>query len=176
MTTLELSLVFLGIGIVEWYLDTWERLVSARLKFWETLLYSTLNQTIDFIMYVFLFSILIQFWETWHQGVHDYYKLIPYMIYTIGKILGTGLATWLYARNKKQRDKARAVNILANSKSTKKKKGKKKNRKTSSTEVEHLFDSVEASDIKDEVRAAAIEKSSDIIAEKIEEAFKETNS
>ena len=112
MTTFTLSLGFFLIGVVEFYLDTWERLVSARLKFFSTLLYSTLNQTIDFFMYVFLFTILIQFWETWHTGVHDYYKLIPYILYTIGKIVGTGLATWWYARKKKQTDKAKAVAIL----------------------------------------------------------------
>src|ERR1700688_496390 len=122
MTTFSLSVIFLCVGIVEWYLDTWERLVSSRLKFWATILYSTLNQVIDFFMYVFLFSVLIQFWETWHKGVHDYYKLVPYVLYTIGKVFGTALATWLYAHNKKQRDKDRAVSILANSKSTKRKK------------------------------------------------------
>src|SRR5579863_6793440 len=105
MSTLELSVLFLLIGIIEFYIDTWERLVSSRLKFWATLGYSTLNQVIDFFMYVFLFSVLIQFWETWHHGVHDYYKLIPYVIYTIGKIVGTGLATWYYAHRKKQSDK-----------------------------------------------------------------------
>lgn len=171
MTTFQLSLIFFIIGSVEFAIDQWEKLVSVRLKFWSTILYSTLNQLIDFFMYVFLFGVLIQFWETWHKGVHDYFKLVPYVLYTLGKVVGTALATWLYAHNKKKVDKDRAVNILANSKSTKKKKGKKRNRKTTSVEVEHLFDSVEASDVKDEIRAAAIEKSSDIIAEKIDEAL-----
>jgi hypothetical protein len=173
MTTTELSLVFFLIGFIEFVIDTWERLVSVRLKFWATVGYSALNQLIDFFMYVFLFSVLIQFWETWHHGVHDYYKLIPYVLYTLGKVGGTTFATWLYAHNKKKTDKDKAVNLLANSKDTKKKKGKKKSRKTTAVEVEHLFDSVEASDVKDEIRAAAIEKSSDIIAEKINEALSE---
>jgi|SRR5579872_3513211 len=178
MTTFELSVVFLLIGIVEWYLDTWERLVSARLKFWATLLYSTLNQCIDFIMYVFLFGVLIQFWETWHQGVHDYYKLIPYVLYTVGKIIGTGLATWLYARNKKQRDKARAVDILAVSNKAKKKRGKRKLSKktTHSVEVGNLFDSVETEDLKDEIKAQVVENVSAKISEKVDEALKETSS
>ena len=173
MTTFELSALFFLVGFIEFVIDTWEHLVSVRLKFWSTVGYSALNQLIDFFMYVFLFGVLIQFWETWHNGVHDYYKLIPYVLYTLGKVGGTTFATWLYAHNKKKTDKDRAVNILANSKSTKKRKGKKQNRKTTKVEVEHLFDSVEAADIKDEVRAAAIEKSSDMIAEKINEALKE---
>lgn len=173
MTTFVLSVVFFFIGAIEWGLDTWEKLVSVRLKFWATILFSTLNHIIDFFMYVFLFGILIQFWETWHTGVHDYYKLIPYVFYTLGKVAGTGLSTWLYARNKKKRDKARAVDILAISKKEKKKRGKKKNSKAPSVEVGNLFDSVETEDLKDEIRAAAIEKSSDVIVEKIGEAFKE---
>jgi len=178
MTTFSLSVLFLSIGIVEWYLDTWEKLVSARLKFWATLVYSTLNQVIDFFMYVFLFSILIQFWETWHNGVHDYYKLIPYILYTIGKILGTVLATWLYARNKKQRDKARAVDILATSNKAKKKRGKRKlSKKTHSVEVGHLFDSVETEDLKDEIKAQVVENVSQKISDKVDEALnQETNS
>lgn len=177
MTTFELSAVFFLIGIIEWHLDTWERLVSARLKFWETILYSTMNQSIDFVMYVFLFSVLIQFWETWHTGVHDYYKLIPYVLYTLGKITGTGLATWLYARNKKRRDKARAVDILAVSNKAKKKHGKKKlNKKTPAVEVGHLFDSVETEDLKDEIKAQVVENVSQKISEKVDEALKETNS
>ncbi len=171
MTTFSLSVIFLCIGIVEWYLDTWERLVSARLKFWETLCYSTLNQLIDFFMYVFLFSVLIQFWETWHHGVHDYYKLIPYVLYTVGKIVGTGLATWLYARNKKQRDKARAVDILAVSNKAKKKHGKKKKNHTTKVEVGQLFDSVETEDLKDEIKAQVVENVSQSISDKVDEAL-----
>src|ERR1019366_9316524 len=153
MSTFGLSVGFFCIGLIEFYLDTWERLVSARLKFWATLLYSALNQLIDFFMYVFLFGVLIQFWETWHHGVHDYNKLIPYVLYTVGKILGTALATWLYARNKKKRDTARAVDILAISNKAKKKRGKRKpGKKMHSVEVGNLFDSVEANDLKDEIK------------------------
>jgi hypothetical protein len=178
MTTFNLSVIFLCIGLVEFYLDTWERLVSARLKLWSTICYSTLNQLIDFFIYVFLFSILIQFWETWHTGVHDYYKLIPYVLYTVGKIIGTGLATWLYARNKKQRDKARAVDILAVSNKAKKKRGKRKLSKktTHSVEVGNLFDSVETEDLKDEIKAQVVENVSQKISDKVDEALKETNS
>lgn len=176
MSTFSLSVVFLLIGIGEFYIDTWERLVSARLKFWATLWYSTLNQVIDFIMYVFLFGVLIQFWETWHNGVHDYYKLIPYVLYTIGKIVGTGLATWWYARKKKQTDKARAVDILATSNKAKKKRGKRKlSKKTHSVEVGNLFDSVETEDLKDEIKAQVVENVSQTISDKVDEALNQEN-
>ena len=173
MSTVWLSLLFLVIGIVEWYIETLERLVSSRLKVWSTILYSTANQVIDFFMYIFLFGVLIQFWETWHTGVHDYYKLIPYIVYTIGKIVGTGLATWWYARKKKQTDKARAVDILSTSNKAKKKRGKRKlNKKVKhSVEVGHLFDSVETEDMKDEIKAQVVENVAQQISDKVDEAL-----
>jgi hypothetical protein len=179
MTTFNLSIGFFLVGILEFFIDTWERLVSARLKFFATVLYSTLNQAIDFFMYVFLFNVLYQFAETWNSGVHDYYKLIPFAVYTIGKIVGTSLSTWLYARNKKQRDKARAVDILAVSNKAKKKRGKRKLSKktTHSVEVGNLFDSVETEDLKDEIKAQVVENVAQQISEKVDEALnQETNS
>jgi len=177
MSTFELSVGFLLIGIIEFYIDTWERLVSARLKFWATILYATLNHVIDFFMYVFLFSALIQFWETWHTGVHDYYRLIPYIMYTIGKIVGIGAATWWYARKKKQTDKAKAVAILDTSNKAKKKRGKRKlNKKVRhSVEVGQLFDSVETEDLKDEIKAQVVENVSQQISDKVDEALNQEN-
>lgn len=165
--------IFFIVGFLEFGIDQWEKLVSTRLKFWPTVGIGAINQYFDFFLNIFFFGMIISFWDTWHSGVHNYKSLLPYWIYMTGCIFGTSGAVFLYARNKKKRDKDRAINILANSKSTKKRKGKKKSRKTSADETEHLFDSVEANDVKDEIRAAAIEKSSDIIANKIEEALKE---
>lgn len=176
MSTFSWSLLFFFIGVVEFYIDTWERLVSSRLKFLATLLYSTLNHIIDFFMYVFLFSVLIQFWEIWHTGIHDYYKLIPYIFYTIGKILGISLATWYYGYKKKQLDKARAHNLL-NPKSSKKKKGKKKKDKKSQQpmEVGQLFDSVETEDLKQEIKDKVVENVSQKISDKVDEVLNKDN-
>lgn len=172
MSTFTWSLLFLAIGIIEFYLDTWERLVSSRLKFWATIWYGTLNHVIDFFMYMFLFSALMQFWETWHTGVHDYNKLIPYIFYTIGKVLGIGLATWWYARKKKQSDKVKVVKILETSaKHKKRKKGKGNKKKPKSVEVGNLFDSVETEDMKDEIKAQVVENVTQQISDKVDEAL-----
>jgi hypothetical protein len=177
MSTLGLSIGFFAIGVLEFYLETWERLVSSRLKLLSTIYYSTLNQVIDFIMYVFLFGVLIQFWETWHSGVHDYYKLIPYALYTLGKIVGTGLATWWYARLKKQHDKAHAVKLLAKSNKEKKKRGgKKKPAKQQHVEVGNLFDSVETEDLKDEIKAQVVENVTQQISDKVDQALSQESS
>lgn len=174
MTTFELSIIFFLVGAAEWALDTWEKLVSVRLKLWSTILYSTLNQTIDFFMYVFLFSVLIQFWETWHSGIHDYFKLIPYVLYTLGKIFGTGFSTWLYARNKKKRDREKSLKWLEKGRQ-KQKKLRAINKDISSTvevtEAEPLFDTIEASDLKEEITARVIENTAQQISDKIDAAL-----
>jgi len=177
MSTFGWSILFLAIGIIEFYIDTWERLVSARLKFWATIWYGTLNHVIDFFMYMFLFSALMQFWETWHSGVHDYYKLIPYILYTIGKVLGIGLATWWYAFRKKQTDKAKAVALISTSNKAKKKRGKRKLSKKvqHSVEVGQLFDSVETEDLKDEIKAQVVENVTQKISDKVDEALNQEN-
>jgi hypothetical protein len=178
MTTLELSVIFFLVGIVEWYLETWEKLVSVRLKLWSTILYSSLNQIIDFFMYVFLFSVLIQFWETWHSGVHDYYKLIPYVLYTLGKICGTGVATWLYASNKKKRDREKSLKWLEKGRQ-KQKKLRAINKDISSTvevtEVEPLFDTLEAQDLKEAITERVIETTAQQISDKIDAALGNVN-
>lgn len=122
-------------------------------------------------MYVFLFGVLIQFWETWHAGVHDYWKLIPYVFYTIGKIAGTALATWWYAQRKKRQDKAHAISIM-NPKAKKKKGRKTKSKKSAQgVEVSNLFDSVETEDLKQEIKDKVVENVTQQIKDKVDEAL-----
>jgi hypothetical protein len=178
MTTFELSIIFFLVGAAEWHLDTWEKLVSVRLKLWSTILYSTLNQVIDFFMYVFLFGVLIQFWETWHSGIHNYFKLIPYVLYTLGKIAGTGFSTWLYARNKKKRDREKSLKWLEKGRQ-KQKKLRAINKDISSTvevtEDEPLFDTIETEDLKAEIKAQVIENTAQQISDKIDAALGNVN-
>lgn len=176
MSTLWLSILFFAVGLIEFAIDTWEKLVSVRLKILSTLWYSILNNSIDFLMYVFLFSILIQFWENWHQGVHNYYKLIPFVFYTIGKIVGTVLALHIYSEQKKQRDREKALKLAE--KQPKKIKGKKRTKKQKAIQDKHnsdvaatMLDPVEMEDLKSEVRERAVEAATQKISEKIDEAF-----
>ena len=157
-------------------MDQYEKLVSVRLKIFPTLLYSIINNSIDFLMYVFLFSILIQFWENWHQGVHNYYKLIPFVFYTIGKIAGTVLALYIYSETKKQRDREKAFKLA--DKKEKKPKGKKRTKKQKAKDDKHnsdvaatMLDAVEIEDLKSEVRERVIEKATQQITERVDEVF-----
>lgn len=179
MITFLWAILLFFVGVIEFGLDQWEKMVSVRLKFSQTIGYGLLNQWFDFAMNIFLFGILISFWENWHLGIHDYGKLWMYFSYINGRVVGTGLATWLYARNKKQQDKARAVDILTTSNKAKKKRGKRKLSKKvqHSVEVGQLFDSVETEDLKDEIKAQVVENVSQQISNKVDEALnQETNS
>jgi hypothetical protein len=180
MSTGSLSVIFFLIGLVEFAIDQWERLVSVRLKILSTLWYSIINNSIDFLMYVFLFGILIQFWENWHNGVHDYYKLIPYVFYTIGKVAGTILALYLYAEGKKKRDREKALKLAA--KQPKKIRGKKRTKKQKVSDDKHnadvaatMLDPVEVEDVKAEVKERVVEAATQQITKKIDEAFNENS-
>lgn len=178
MTTLELSIIFFIVGVIEYFLDQQERLVSVRLKVWSTIFYSALNHIIDFFIYVFMFGILIQFWENWHSGAHDYNKLWPYVVYTLGKVVGVALSTYIFAHNKKMKDKERAIRNLEklSKKKSHKKRSKKQKAEDAKADSETIFDSIEVEDVKDEIKARAIESATQKISEKIDAAFEEKDS
>ena len=175
MNNFTLSFLFFIIGLIEYAIDQWERLVSTRLKILSTLWYSTLNNAIDFLMYIFLFGILIQFWENWHNGVHDYSKLTPYIFYTLGKITGTTGALYVYSEMKKKKDREKALKLVERHP---KPKGKKRTKKQKASDDKHnsdvaatMLDPVEMEDLKSEVRERVIEKATQQISDRVEEVF-----
>lgn len=174
MNTLLWSIVLFIVGAIEFAIDQYEKLVSVRLKFSQTMWFGILNQWFDFVMNIFLFGILISFWEKWHEGVHDYAKLWMYFAYINGRVVGTGAAVLLYHKGKKKRDKARAIKLLEKARHKKKEMGKLlKTDISADVEVGELFDTVETEDIKNEIKERAIEKVSDQIAARVDEAFNE---
>lgn len=179
MNTFWLSILFFVIGTIEYSIDQWEKLVSVRLKILSTLWYSTLNNTIDFLMYIFLFGILIQFWENWHQGVHDYSKLTPYIFYTLGKIAGTVGALYVYSEMKKKKDREKALKLVAKHPKV---KGKKRTKKQKAKDEKHnsdvaatMLDPVEMEDLKSEVKERVVEAATQHITERVNEVFNENN-
>lgn len=180
MSTFWLSILFFVIGLIEFAVDQYEKLVSVRLKILPTLLYSVINNSIDFLMYVFLFKILIQFWENWHDGVHDYYKLIPFIAYTVGKIVGTVGALYVYSETKKKKDREKALKLAE--RQHKKTNGKKRTKRQKAKDDKHnsdvaatMLDPVEMEDLKAEVKERAIENATQQISKKIDEALNENN-
>jgi uncharacterized membrane protein YheB (UPF0754 family) len=139
-----------------------------------------LNQTIDLLMWIFLFYFVDEFVYNWNHGIHDYNKLVPLIFYTSGKVVGTTLAPSLYAHRKKKRDQEKATKLLAKAHPKPKKKRTKKQQKLEAAiqtaTPEALLDPVEVEDIKSEIRERAIEKASDTIAKKVDEALNESNS
>lgn len=181
MTFFWSVLLFL-VGVVEFAIDQYEKMVSVRLKFFQTIYFGLLNQYFDFIMNIFLFGILISFWENWHSGIHDYAKLLMYFAYINGRVIGTALATWVYARRKKKKDHEHTLRLISKTDKKGKKRSKKKYNKMVDDAVtkmsnETLLDSVETEDLKNEIKERVVENVSQKISEKVDEALnQETNS
>jgi hypothetical protein len=176
MNILWMSIVFFVVGAIEYFINQYERLVSVRLKLGLTILFSTLNQTIEVLMYIFLFGILISFWDNWHQGIHDYFMLIPYILYTCGKIAGTVLAPWVYAQIKKKDDHAKTLKLISKTDKKGKKRSKKKYNKmvddaVTKMSTETLLDPIETEDLKDQIKAKVVENISQSISEKVDKAL-----
>ena len=178
MTTLLWSIVLFIVGAIEFAIDQYEKLVSVRLKFSQTMWLGVLNQWFDFVMNIFLFGILISFWENWHSGIHDFAKLWMYFSYINGRVVGTGAAVWIYNKSKKKRDREKYLKWLEKGRQ-KQKKLRAINKDISSTvevtEVEPLFDTIETSDLKEEITARVIENTAKQISDKIDAALGNVN-
>lgn len=179
MSVFWLSVLFFAIGTVEYFIDLWERLVSVRLKIFQTLCAATLNHYIDFIMYVSLFYILDEVVNKWHRGVHDYSSLVPFIFYVHGKIAGTVLGPFIYSKKKKKSDMEKAAKFVAKARVKSKKKQTKKQKKVEAAikaaTPEPMLDAVEVADMKEEIKNRAVEKVAEQISQKVEDAFNENN-
>jgi hypothetical protein len=176
MNILGMSIVFFIIGTIEYFINQYERLVSVRLKLGLTILFSILNQTIEVLMYIFLFGILISFWDNWHKGIHDYFMLVPYILYTCGKIFGTVLAPWVYAQLKKKNDHEKTLKLISKTNKKGKKHSKKKYNKmvddaVTKMSTETLLDPIETEDLKNEIKQQVIDNVAKTITNKVDEAL-----
>lgn len=171
MSTFWLSALFFSVGFIEFAVDQWEKLVSSRLKFLPTLLFSAVNQSFDLILILFFFNIIDAFITKWHHGIHDYFTLIPYLAYMLGRVWGTSGSVFLYTWLKKRKDHEKAVKYLEKKKVKRVKKGSKKKVEDLQHNPNTMLDPVEVEDVKNEIKERAIETATQQITERINEAF-----
>jgi hypothetical protein len=174
MNLLWLSLGLFVIGLIEYTIDQYQKLLLSRLKLFSTLAFQLVNKLFEFGINLYVFGTIVIFWEKFQHGNHDFKLLLPYFMYTLGMVAGTGIAILIYAKLKKKRDRNKAIKSLE--KARNKKKNMDKLKPDISTEVETLFDDMEQEDIKQQIKERAIEKASDIVAEQVEKAFKSEES
>lgn len=151
------AIILFIVGLVEYTIDQYEKIVSVRLKVGETVMFGLLNQYFDFFVHVFLFGMIIDFWEKFHSGVYDWSKLIPYACYVHGCVAGMAVALIIYKHRKKQIDKDRRLELLEKAR-LKKKSLKELSKGVTLTIQETPMDDLEREDLKDEAKAEAKER------------------
>jgi hypothetical protein len=172
MNIFYVSLGLFVIGLVEYTIDQYQKLLLSRLKFWSTVAFQLVNKLFECVINLYIFGTIVVFWEKFINGNHDFKLLLPYLLYTFGTVAGTGVAMIIYTSNKKKKDHDKAVKYLENKIKKKTKKGHKKKKVE---DLQHnpntMLDPVEVEDVKNEIKERAIETATQKISERIDEAF-----
>lgn len=173
MNTFWWSVGLFVIGIVEFLIDQTQKVHLSRLKLWQTIFWQLLNKWFEFIVQVYVFSLIVSFQEEVQHGIYNWHTLIPFFVYQHGCVAGTGIALWMYIHQRRKKDQEKAIKYLEG-KTKKKRKGS--NKKSKKAEVvtptpETMMDPVELDDLKSEIRERAVEAATQKITDKIEEAF-----
>ena len=169
------SLGLFVIGIIEFLIDQTQKVHLSRLKLWQTIFWQLLNKWFEFVVQVYVFSLIVSFQEEVVKGIYNWHTLLPFFVYQHGCVAGTGIALWMYIRQRKKKDQEKALKYLEG-KVGKKKKGKKGSKKSKKIEVvapnpETMMDPVELEDVKAEVRERIVEAATKQVTDKINEAF-----
>ena len=120
MHTWVWAVILFVVGLVEFFIDEYQKVVSVRLKIFEATIFSTLNHYFDFFTHLFLFGMIIDFWEKFHAGIIAVGTLIPYVAYIHGCIAGTAVALIFYKWRKRKGDKERRGRYLEKGREKKK--------------------------------------------------------
>ena len=178
MNILFASFLLFVIGFIEYLIDQLQKIVLSRLKFFSTLIFQTLNKLFEAVVTIYVWSTIIDFWSQFKQGNHNFILLLPYFLYTIGAIFGTGTALFIYIRQRKNKDMKNALRILNKpNKKSKKKKTKKQQKIDAAVDStpETILDPIEVEDIKAEIKERAIADATQQISDKVDQALNENN-
>jgi len=182
MSLLWLSVGLFFVGLVEYTIDQYQKLLLSRLKFWSTVGFQLVNKTFEMVVNLYIFGTIVVFWEKFLKGNHDFFLLSPYAAYTLGTVAGTGLALHVYTWFKKRKDHEHTLKLISKTDKKGKKRSKKKYNKmvddaVSKMSDETLLDPIETQDLKDQIKAQVVENVSQKISDKVDEALnQESNS
>jgi hypothetical protein len=171
MNIILVSLGLFVVGLIEYTIDQYQKLLLSRLKLWNTLAFQLANKLFEAAINLYVFGTIVVFWEKFVNGNHDFKLLLPYLLYTFGTVAGTGLAMIIYTHHRKKKDQAKAIKYLEK-KAKKPKKGNKKRKIEESIPTpEAMMDPIEVDDLKSEIKERAIEAATQKISDKLDEAF-----
>jgi hypothetical protein len=176
MKVLYWSIGLFIVGLLEFWIDQHQKIILSRLKLSSTVFFQWLNQIFTFLVNVYAFGTIMDFWDKFRSGVYDFKTLIPYLAYVHGCVAGTAVAIAVYSNMKRKKDHDRTLKLISKIDKKGKKRSKKKYNKmvddaVTKMSAETLLDPVETEDLKSEIRERAIEAATQQISEKINEAF-----
>jgi hypothetical protein len=176
MNLLWLSLGLFFIGLVEYVIDQYQKILLSRLRLFQTLAFQLVNKTFEMAINLYIFGTIVIFWEKFQHGNHDFLLLSPYVTYTLGTVTGTGIALHVYTLLKKKRDHEKTLKLISKTDKKGKKRSKKKYTKmvddaVNKMSTETLLDPVETADLKEEIKAKVVENVAQSISEKVDEAL-----
>jgi DNA integrity scanning protein DisA with diadenylate cyclase activity len=176
MSILLLSLGLFIVGLIEYVIDQYQKIVLSRLRFWSTINFQLVNKLLEFAINIYVFGTVIAFWEKFRDGNHDFKLLLPYLLYVLGTVCGTGIAMIIYTRIKKAKDHEHTLKLISRTDKKGKKRSKKKYNKmvddaVTKMSTETLLDPIETEDLKDQIKAKVVENISQSISEKVDKAL-----
>lgn len=180
MNILWLSIGLFFVGLVEYVIDQYQKILLSRLKLFQTLAFQLANKTFEMAVNLYIFGTIVVFWEKFIHGSHEFILLSPYAAYTLGTVAGTGIALHLYTWLKKKKDHERTLKLISHTDKKGKKRSKKKYNKMVNDAVtkmstETLLDPVETEDLKNEIKQQVIDNVSKTISNKVDEALSQEN-
>jgi len=165
------GILLLIIGVIEYFIDQYQKITLSRLNFWQATLLQYVNKILEFAVNVYVFSNIIDFWTKLKQGVYDFSSLFPYLAYFHGCIIGTAVAIIVYKHVKRKKDVERRLQHLE--KARLRKKQYKNQLPDVSMEIEEsiLGDDLEQEDLKQQVVEQATEQIVKRVTKKIQRAL-----
>jgi hypothetical protein len=180
MNILWVSIGLFFVGLVEYIIDQYQKLLLSRLHFWPTLGFQFVNKTFEAFANLYVFGSIYVFWDKFRQGNHDFVLLFPYSAYTLGTVAGTGVALHIFTWLKKKKDHTHTLKLISKTDKKGKKRSKKKYNKmvddaVTKMSTEALLDPIETQDLKEQIKAQVVENVTQKISDKVDEALSQEN-
>lgn len=115
-----LGLILLVLGVIEYFIQEYQQLLAVRLRISQTIVFATLHKFMDLIVEIFVFAILLKFYEQVKAGNFSIDTLLPYLLYLVGCVGGTAFALLHYKKYKKTLDKKHRLQNLEKARSIRK--------------------------------------------------------
>jgi hypothetical protein len=180
MNLLWLSIGLFFIGLVEYVIDQYQKILLSRLKFFSTIAFQLVNKTFEMAVNLYIFGTIVVFWEKFLHGTHDFWLLSPYITYTLGTVSGTATALLIYTRLKKKKDHERTLKLISKTDKKGKRRSKKKYNKmvddaVSKMSNETLLDPVETDDLREQIKQQVVENVTQKISDRVDQALDQEN-